>query len=342
MIKQKIKAFAEKYRVIGLCYAACREKYHQVRKLAYFIADLSETYRDMSWASSKKVTYWSLSAQLLFQYHKLEKGLCMPGKRRFFGYDPAKATLSLLNKWKVMGFGESDSLYIGAVATLHAYQRRLDELQPPNIEALKGELQQFLALNKEDTRFATPYHNAEIGDIASFDHFKKLALARRSVRDYIDREISHDDLSNAIQLAQLSPSACNRQPCRVHIYTQKHAIEQLLALQNGNRGFGQTIPTLMVITAEATGFFDASERNEPYIDGGLFSMSLILALKAQGISSCCLNWCVSPDEDRSAHELGNIANSERIIMFMAVGYASDTAMVPRSPRRTLETVMQFH
>ncbi len=342
MIKQKIKAFADRYRVIGVCYVACREKYHQLRKLGYFITDFAATYRDMSWASTKPVTYWSLSAQLLFQYHKLEKGLCMPGKRRFFGYDPAKATLALLHQWKAMGFSEKDGLYIGAVATLHAYQRRLDELQPPNVEALKQALQQFLLANAEDNRYATPYENAEVEDVARFDQFKRLALARRSVRDYLDIEIPPDVLSSAIELAQLSPSACNRQPCRVHVYTQKRQIEKLLALQNGNRGFGQTISTLMVITAEASGFFDASERNEPYIDGGLFSMSLILALKAQGVSSCCLNWCVSPAEDKSAHELGKIASSERIIMFMAVGYASDTAVVPRSPRRDLETVMQLH
>jgi nitroreductase len=114
---------------------------------------------------------------------------------------------------------------------------------------------------------------------------------------------------------------------------------RLLSHQNGNRGFGHLVPHVGVITANEACFFDASERHEPYIDGGLFAMSLSLALRAQGVGSCCLNWCVRPKTDRAAHSLLGIARSERIIMLMAIGYPASNTFVPRSPRKSLSDIL---
>ena len=96
---------------------------------------------------------------------------------------------------------------------------------------------------------------------------------------------------------------------------------------------------LLIITSDERYFFDASERHQPYIDGGLFAMSLCYALTAQGLASCCLNWCVPPANDRSVHRIAGLASSKRIIMFMAVGYATDNCRVPKSPRRATSEVL---
>ncbi len=68
-------------------------------------------------------------------------------------------------------------------------------------------------------------------------------------------------------------------------------------------------------------------------------MSLTLALASQGVSSCCLNWCVPPANDRAAHRLLGIPASERIVMFMAIGHAPPGCQVPKSPRRELGQVL---
>jgi nitroreductase len=149
-------------------------------------------------------------------------------------------------------------------------------------------------------------------------------------------------IEQSISAAQLSPSACNRQPWVVHIYRDPAMIKQLLALQNGNAGFGHRLSTLLVVTADSTSFFDASERNQAFVDAGLFTMSLILALQSRGLGSCCLNWCVTPDTDEEAHELGGIPRSHRIIMYLAVGYPEPQGLVPRSPRRALDSVICVH
>jgi nitroreductase len=113
----------------------------------------------------------------------------------------------------------------------------------------------------------------------------------------------------------------------------------LISLQNGNKGFGHLIPTLAVITSDSGAFFDASERHEPYIDGGLFSMTLMYALSAKGLATCCLNWCVSPDKDVALRNILPLADSEVVIMLMAIGYPEPDVLVPRSPRKPTANVL---
>src|SRR3546814_1994141 len=67
-------------------------------------------------------------------------------------------------------------------------------------------------------------------------------------------------------------------------------IDRALSLQNGNRGFGHEIPCLLILCTDLSAFDTAGERYQHWIDGGMFSMSLVWALHALGYSSCCLNW----------------------------------------------------
>jgi nitroreductase len=343
MFKAAVRAIVQRNARASGLYSAARHFYHHVRKMSYFACDMKSSFRHMQWSKQGRERYWAISSELLFQYHKLEKGLCMPGEKRFFGYDPASATLELLADWRARGYSLQDPVYLGAVETVRAYRARFGQTPPEQGERLKQRLDDELARSPVPLpRFATPTRAGAAFSAPLAETFEALSKARRSVRSYTGVAVELHHIKNAIAIAQLSPSACNRQPSRVHIYQDRAMIDAMLALQNGNRGFGHTIGTLLVLTAEASTFFDASERHEPYVDGGLFAMSLILALQAAGVSSCCLNWGVDPDTDRRAHQTGAIPGSEKIIMFISIGYANADALVPRSPRRSLDSVLVAH
>lgn len=342
MLKQLVRYFFANNSSTHRMYVYARSFYHRIRKLLFYISDAKKTYRDMRWGANDNSSYWPISSEMLFQYHKLEKGLCMPGEKRFFGYDPAKATLDLLEYWRKLDYSLDDPVYLGALETLYSYRDRLDETPPVHGEQLKQLLDEEIQCfsRRYELQTPVPVKHSKIDD--AFSMIERIAFARRSVRSFKPIEVDVEIIYRAVKISQLSPSACNRQPWRAHMYRDKTLINGMLKFQNGNRGFGHTIPMLLVLTAEASSFFDASERHEPYIDGGLFAMSLILALQSLGVSSCCLNWCVEPLQDRLAHEYGNICESERIIMYLAVGYAEDAALVPRSPRRDINTVISDH
>jgi len=340
--KSKVKHRLQSVPVLWNTYWRIKQELRRVFLLRYFAYDIRQTYKAMFWTPGQR-SATPLSAELLFQYHKLEKGLSIPGPRRFFGAEPASATMEILRRWNSAGHRRDDPVYLGALEALHAYLLRLDTYGLDPSQEISCAVRQFLTeISERDERLVTPQ---SLGSAAVHEGadaaaaFRALALARRSVRDFRTEPVADELLRDAFSIAQLAPSACNRQPWFVYLVSDKAVQKDLLQYQNGNRGFGHLAPHVAVITAEESCFFDASERHEPYVDGGLFSMSLALALRAHGASSCCLNWCVPPSHDRAVHALLSIPASRRIIMLMAIGYAADDCVVPRSPRRALDDVL---
>ena len=321
-------------------YNSLRVNYHRIKKLPVFWYDIKQTYRDMSWTLNAVDPYMVLSSELLFQYHKLEKGLCMPGEKRFFGYDPAASTLELVKQWRERGYDENNSIYVGAIKTLQAYRARVVLTPPAKGEKLIAALDAELSLhyfNDADEVILHDFNHINESDVVTLS---RIMHSRKSVRSFSSQPIPKDMLEQACQLAISTPSACNRQPWRVYVVDEEERRNYLLSLQNGNRGFGHTAPAILVITTSANCFFNVYERNEPYINGGLFSMSLMLSLQVLGISSCCLNWGVPPHVDIKAHQRFDIPKSERIVMLLAVGYATDDAVVPASFRRPLSDIIK--
>lgn len=301
--------------------------------------------KHMGWQHAGKVNYSKRSSELIFWYHKLEKGLCLPPEnQRFFGRYPTQQTLSLLTKWTADGLSSDASVYKAAIGVLEGYRDFVENIENKTAEVQQtlAELNAFLAGQaKTDAVYRTPINLKSLAE-DSYDILYALALSRRSTRNFQSRRVDMAIIEKAAALAQLSPSACNRQPWRLHLYQDKNAIAQMLKLQNGNRGFGHTIPMLAVVCCDMGAFFDATERNEPALDGGLFLMSFLLALQSMGLATCCLNWCVDPRRDQLGHQVGAIPDNEKILTFLAIGYAAQDTVVPLSARRPLSDLIHTH
>ena len=62
------------------------------------------------------------------------------------------------------------------------------------------------------------------------------------------------------------------------------------------------------------------EHNEGYTDGGLFGMSLLLALEEQGIAACPLNTMLRNGPEHATRRLLSIPDNENLVMYIAVGH----------------------
>lgn len=344
-VKQRFKKAIQKYKIVWNTYQGIKTEIRRLVLIKYFIYDAKNSYLHMHWGIYGKRGYVPLASEVLFNYHKIEKALSLPVAKRLFGLEAVERLFVLLAIWNRQGFSLTDPIYLGALDTLSAYEKCLCELNldPENI--IYSKVTDFLTKYKcgyENSQPTTPIHvnfsMAEDGDFYSV--FASLVSLRRSVRDFSMRSVETAKIENSVKLAQMSPSACNRQPCRIYIIDDPEKKKRVLSFQNGNLGFGHTIPVVAIITADEQCFFDASERHEAYIDGGLFSMTLAYALQSQGLSNCCLNWCVPPAHDAAVHQLFGIARSERIIMLMAIGYASESAVVPKSQRKSVDWILR--
>lgn len=164
---------------------------------------------------------------------------------------------------------------------------------------------------------------------------------RRSVRDFDDRDVPVEELMQAAELAGTSPSVCNRQGWRVYFTDSDDARRRLLKFQNGNRGFGLDAPRIAMVTVDTRLFSGAGERNQPWIDGALFSMSFVMACHGLGLSTCMLNMSTSNERFDALREEFSIPDYEVVIMMIAIGYARPGHRVARSPRRASAEIVSL-
>src|SRR5690606_13556159 len=139
-------------------------------------------------------------------------------------------------------------------------------------------------------------------------------LSRSSIRDFSCSAISNETIEKAIVLALNTPSVCNRQASFIYCLNTRAEIDKVLSLQNGNRGFGHEIPCLLILCVDISAFDTAGERYQQWVDGGMFSMSIVWALHSLGLASCCLNWSKGPIDDLKLRKLVKIKNEHTVLM----------------------------
>jgi hypothetical protein len=118
----------------------------------------------------------------------------------------------------------------------------------------------------------------------------------------------------------------------VHAIFDSETRAKVLALQNGNRGFGHTAGCVIIVTSDLRTFSNSFERNQCWVDGGIFAMMLSLGFHDQGLGVCMLNWSADMDRDQDLRNTFPIPDHEAIITFMVVGPIPDHITVARSAR----------
>lgn len=171
--------------------------------------------------------------------------------------------------------------------------------------------------------------------------FESFLKCRHSVRNFSDVPVDDGVIMKAISISQNTPSVCNRQGWFVHYYNEKNKIRELLSFQNGNSGFTDSVDKLLIITCSVKAFTQ-HEHNQLFIDGGLYSMNLILSLHSVGLGCCPLNTCMPWVKAKKMKEAAGIKRYERVIMMLAVGNLLDEFSVAQSEKYPFRKIMRIH
>ena len=275
----------------------------------------------------------SHEAWLTKQYHIVEKGLAMPSPRKNFGADKIRPLVKISEDYMAK-YGRTDLLRTIS-STLRSYLDVNEGLSTANPE-LHSLIENFVtnlgANGKGGTKLVSP---------VDFPGFEEFACSRSSVRAFNDIEVDNALVAKAVDTAKFAPSVCNRQGWMVHLYADRAKVAALLSLQDGNGGFGQTVNKLLVVTADSRCFTNL-ESNQIFVDGGLFSMNLLLSLHSMGIGSCCLNLCVPYTREKQIKRAGGIGEYERLIMMIGIGHYDSQTKVAASCRKDCEQILQLH
>jgi nitroreductase len=272
-------------------------------------------------------------------YHMLEKGLSLRTPRPGFGLYPIAELESLLSS--AFARGQRSDAIGHAVGALAAYAKFNRDAGSPNPAAVTRMLAAAAEQGYPSDSGATKLIRRSTLEGATAFDAEAFFSSRSSVRQFTSDPVDEQLLAKAVSLAQFSPSVCNRQSAFVHFATDPGLKRKILALQDGNRGFGDQAPVIAVITAKLDHFVDPTERYQCWIDGGMFAMSLLLALHSLRLGACPLNWSAKPENDKALHKAASIPSEHSIIMLVAIGHIPDVVTVARSPRKQVASVMRF-
>jgi len=287
-----------------------------------------------------------LEAMLFFYYHKIEKALSLPVVKPVFGLGYIETTLKLVKKW-VRLTGDLDAVvFRGAYSALVSYKNSVGPLlqkEYPNIFSQLEKLIVEYARSDLELNFGGTIEitNENLTQNWQALNFGDLIQQRHSVRVFTERHIPDEILSNAVRLAQYTPSVCNRQCWHVHVFSSPIDKTRVLQYQNGNEGFGHLADRIILITADLRSFLSSGERHQASVDSGMFAMSLILVFQSQGIASCCLNLCLSAHKEIALRKTTKLSKWEKPIMLIAIGYPPENLKVAFSARKLPESVVSF-
>jgi len=289
------------------------------------------------------IVKWSkldvLESHIVMDFHRVEKGLTLPEPRPWFGRETVERLLANCIRYAAFD-GHDTAILAGALGALSEYERKF--------QSSPSEWWSAIAVDFRQLTNSTPVLEDNAGGtepLPSCDrapgewNFSTFARSRSSIRNFSDRSVDHRSIQSAIADAQTTPSVCNRQAARVRIFARGEFANQVLQTQNGNRGFGHTASHVLVVTSDLSAFLTPGERNQGYIDGGMFAMSLIYALHDAGVGSCPLNWSTIKTQDLRLRSLIGLPDEEVVIMMIAIGYPADDAVVTASPLRAFDRVL---
>lgn len=279
-----------------------------------------------------------LVARIMYNVHALEKGLAQtadwrPGRGR-------KALRNLndaLAVYRQQGFDETTFAFTQGLAIIkrHAGHPEVIEFLPEIIDPA------FLAPPLSTDRpmaGVKVVRRAEKVDNAS-KGFYELSQARSSIRAFSGERIDAAQVMNALRNAEKTPSVCNRQGWRVYWTVNKDLAGKVLQHQRGF-AYPQMPEVLLAITVSSSTFISPVERNQGFIDGGLYAMSVLYGLEAEGLAAVPLNACLYARDRGAVQRLLDIDPSEEIIMFIAIGDLPEESVVPVSDRRPTEEYLR--
>lgn len=328
--------------MIGAIKQKISPKQKRSLKRPYFLFDLLRNGLADTWLyikhSNTLFNYQQqskLEAQLFKQCHRIEKGMSLSDIRMGFGEDAFKTILQHLRDLELLNVESDARLYAGAVVREYLGAHQGFTLQPKMI-VLLGSIESLASQVGDGVgTFELTREDVMLGGKGSFE---QMVSTRHSVRQYSEVPIEDTLLEDATRLASRTPSVCNRQAFKVRFYTNKQKVDELLKHQNGNLAFRKEIPAVAVVSVDLRYFDGVGERNQAYIDGGLFAMSLVYGLHHVGLGSCFLNWSVRRQQDKAFRKVSMIPENEVIITLMSVGNLKNEFSVAASPNKKFSSL----
>lgn len=289
----------------------------------------------------------SFKNRMLLQVHRVEKGLgledCEPGHSSSVAADLEYRLLQYID----LNYDTHDYAFEETFSVLSAYLDYQKKYGNPNwkqLPALEETYQKIVnvigaeyARKIIDTYKAGAYRINETDVKPNFD-FEKFIESRHSMRMFANQKVDEQDVRRIVKLANMAPSACNRQPAKVYFVQDTNKLKQVDHLITGNHGFEGKIPYYIILTENRTQFA-GEEQFQWYINGGIYLSYLTLAIHSLGMGSCIMQWKAFHKNEPELKKALGITKNEAIIAVIGCGhYQEESKVICASRKSVTETL----
>jgi nitroreductase len=311
-------------RFFGLRYLAIQALFSEYAVIVKHMGSAHNLYEDQD----------KLKARIIMNAHSIEKGLSL--KNIKLGYGKEKIILLMKDLKHYYKLFNDENLVVFCTTIIESYLAHNKKHGVEDIEIHDAyiEMNNVLTKNKADSGhliggfFKTS--REKIHQNGKIDYYN-FVRNRHSIRNFTGNAVNIEVLNKAFEIAEYTPSACNRQPWGNHVFLDKHKIEQILNFQTGARQFKDDITCVILITARYSSFF-GSEHHQPYVNGGLYAMNLIFALHSLGLGTTPLNMGFSPKKLKGLKAICDITDDEAPIVLIGVGEIAEELSIATSSR----------
>jgi nitroreductase len=175
--------------------------------------------------------------------------------------------------------------------------------------------------------------------------FYELAEKRQSDRAYETRSVEKEKLERILEVARLSPSACNGQPWKI-IVVDDPELKNRVADTTSNKVIGinhftKQAPVYLVVVEEGTNLSSRvgsliKRKHFPAIDLGILASHITLAAADEGLGSCIIGWF----DEKKIKSLLQIPHSNRVPFLVLLGYS--TASHRDKIRKPLSDIVSYN
>lgn len=330
-LKQKLRPYYSKFRP---CYVLVYKYRNALSLLRIFWTDYL-LYVRYSLAFNRS-DFKQKEAEIIIQYHGLEKGMLFSNMKPFFAKDRVQVLHQLLN--------ERDIINNSGLSQINVAYKLMCKYFELHSE-IKVDISSYFN-NKQYLFYLSVLKGEYCGDFAGVKNWSNnefyinnnrdfycFAHSRKSTRLFTGEVISYDCIQAAIELANTAPSVCNRQASSVYLLEEKSKIDQVLEIQGGFKGYSENVNQLLILTNDRKYYYTLGERNQFYIDGGVYLLNLLYALHYYKIGNCPANWGKRPEDEKRLLKVINIPKSEKIICMIPIGILGDVIKTTLSSRR---------
>lgn len=120
----------------------------------------------------------------------------------------------------------------------------------------------------------------------------------------------------------------------------KRQLDPFFSLHGGNRGFGHTVDTLILVCGYLS-CYGANERDCVFVDCGIFTLNLTYALHYNEVGTCILNWSVPTENDRKLRTIVRIRDEEMVCSLIACGNIPSEIKLCDSGKKDLSDIVHF-